>query len=124
MSNFRGTDFFLVLRGLKAVSRAATNITEAELKEAWASSSSSRPDLKKFFVKPCNPENISKDVKEAVGRSLAVAEGLKEYSFLAAQRLIKSNFNVTEPFDQTSPIAQEYWDHNSQQGIIAVISLN
>ena len=33
MSKFRGTDVLLVLRGLKAVSRAATNITEAELKE-------------------------------------------------------------------------------------------
>lgn len=120
MSKFRGTDFLLVLRGLKAVSRAATNITEAELKEAWASSSSSRPGFKNLFAKSYNPENISKDVNEVVGRSLAVAEGLKEYSLIAAQRLIKENFNVTKSFNQESPVAQEFLDPNFQQGMIII----
>lgn len=121
MSKFRGTDVLLVLRGLKAVSRAATNITEAELKEAWASSSSSRPGLKNLFAKSYNPENVSKDVKEAIGRSLAVVEGLKEYSVIAAQRLIKVNLNSTESLYQTTPIAQEFLGSNFQQGRIIVI---
>ncbi|EFX89928.1 hypothetical protein DAPPUDRAFT_300027 [Daphnia pulex] len=117
MSKFRGTDILLVLRGLKAVSRAVTNVTEAELKEAWSFSSSSRPRLHNLFVKPYNPENISKDVKEAVGRSLAVVEGLKEYSIIAAQQLIKTNFNATKSFKQTSQVEQEFLDPNFQQGI-------
>lgn len=120
MSKFRGTDILLVLKGLKAVSRAATNVTEAELKEAWSFSSSSRPRLHNLFVKPYNPENISKDVKEAVGRSLAVVEGLKEFSIIAAQQLIKTNFNATKSFKQTSQVEQEFLDPNFQQGIIIV----
>jgi len=120
MSKFRGTDFFLVLRGLKSVSRAATTITEAELKEAWASSSYSRPRLHNLSNKTYNPENISKDVKEAVGRSLAVVEGLKEYSIIAAQQLIKTNFYATESFKQASQAEKELLDQKFQQGMIFV----
>jgi len=39
MAKFPGSDFITVLRGLNAVSKAAINITEKELKEAWSSSS-------------------------------------------------------------------------------------
>lgn len=92
MARFLGADFVVVLRGLNAVSRAVANVTEAELKEAWAFSSSSRPQFQNLCVKSYKPEDIAKNVKDAAERSFAVVEGLKQYSSIAAQRLIKPNF--------------------------------
>ena len=68
-----------VLRGLKAVARAASAVTEAELKEAW-SSSSVRP-----VVAAIQDSGPARMVREAAGRSGAVLVGLKEYSVLAAR---------------------------------------
>lgn len=110
MAKFLGTDFVVILRGLNAVSRAAANITEAELREAWAFSSSSRPQLQNLFVKSCKPEDIAKNVKDVAGRSFAVVEGLKKYTSVAAQKLMKTNLNLSQPSETTQENAKIFSD--------------
>ena len=86
MAKFRGSDFITVLRGLNAVSKAATNITEKELKEAW-SSSSIRSSLGNVNLN-VNTEDLPRKLRETAGRSLAVAQGMTEFSKIVAQQFI------------------------------------
>ncbi|XP_057378763.1 atypical kinase COQ8B, mitochondrial-like isoform X1 [Daphnia carinata] len=110
MAKLLGTDFFVILRGLNAVSRAAANVTEAELREAWTSSSSSRPQLQNLFVKNCKPEDIANNVKDAAGRSFAVIEGLKQFTSVAARKLMKTNYNVSHPSKTAPEDAKKFSD--------------
>lgn len=89
MMKGRTGDLIAVFRGLNAVSRAAVNLTQAELKETWLMSSV-RMGLKdvRFNLKT---ENISQSLSDAVGRSLAVARGLKEFSVIASQQHVPNS---------------------------------
>lgn len=108
MAKLRGTDILTVLRGLNAVSRAAANVTEAELKEAWTSSStvSGLRNLKINY----KPENFPQQVKEAAERSFAVVSGLKAFSLISAQRLIPSNADQSnfQSYNESQPAAAEF----------------
>lgn len=88
MAKFRGNDVVTVLRGLSAVSRAAANVTEAELKEAWLSPSA-QSGIKNWTFN-YKVEDLPKYAKEAAERSFAVARGLKELSITSAQRLVNN----------------------------------
>lgn len=89
MGKLRGSDILTVLRGLKAVSRAAANVTEAELKEAWTSSST-MSGLRNLNIN-YKTEDFPQQVKEAAERTYSVARSLKEFSLISAQRLIQEN---------------------------------
>ena len=107
-------DVQIVLRGLNAVSRAATSVTEAELKEAWTSSSSTRAGLKNLLAVNYKPDNFLKHFEEATERSFAVVKGLKEYSIITQQWMGKK---ITYPFKLYQDVqATEKLD--SQQGMI------
>jgi len=90
----QGYDMLVALRGLNSVSRAAANVTEAELIEAWQSSSVVS-GLKGITSQFCGPE-LSQGIKEVAGRSLAVAQGAREFSIIAASQLMHSNFGNLE----------------------------
>ena len=95
MAKFRGSDVLTVLRGLNAVSRAARNVTEKELKEAW-SSSSVRSGLSNVNLINFNAQDLPQYFSEAAGRSLAVAKGMTEFSQIALRQFIVLN-SKTEP---------------------------
>jgi len=108
----QGYDVLVALRGLNSVSKAATNITEAELKEAWKSSSVVS-GFKSATSHLLGPE-LSQGIKEAAGRSLAVAQGAREFSIIAASQLIHSNFGILDGFSSkkgsTDPILTQEFD--------------
>jgi hypothetical protein len=89
MAKFRGSDVVTILKGLNAVSKAATSITEKELKEAWSSSSirSSLGNVNLNF----NTEDLPRQFRETAGRSLAVAKGMSEFSKIIAHQFILVN---------------------------------
>lgn len=89
MAKFRGSDILIILRGLNSVSKAATAVTEAELKEAWTAMSF-RPIVKNFVEKQ-KSEDLVKQAGEVFERSLTVARGLKEFSVIAAQQAFSQN---------------------------------
>jgi hypothetical protein len=85
MAKIRGSDVLIVLRGLNAVSKAAINITEAQLKEAWTSSSF-RPIINNV-IESNNRREIRKQFQEVTGRTYAVVQGLKEFSSIVSQKV-------------------------------------
>lgn len=118
MAKSRGVDMLTVLRGLNAVSKAAANVTEAELKEAWMNSSI-RSGLKTVLIKNYVPENLPKQLSEATGRSLAVANGLAKFSVIAAQRFVNHDLSsyMSKPQHESQQSTETISDSYSQQGI-------
>ena len=90
-NKLRSPDLLVILRGLNAVSKAAINVTESELKEAW-STSSIHSGLKSTGQNLKNENFSIPPVNEVVERSLVVARGLKEFSIIASQNLVSRNF--------------------------------
>ncbi len=99
-NKLRSPDLLVILRGLNAVSKAAINVTESELKEAW-STSSIRSGLKSTGQNLKNDNFSIPPVNEVVERSLAVARGLKEFSIIASQNLVSRNFTNLQKLGAT-----------------------
>lgn len=72
------------------MSRAAVNVTEAELKDAW-SSSSIRSGLANVRLPSLNAGDLSRQLGEAAGRSGAVARSLKEFAVASSQLMNKNS---------------------------------
>ena len=91
------------------MSKAATAVTEAELKEAWTTSSF-RPVVSSFVDKQ-KSEDLVKQAGEAFERSMTVARGLKEFSVLAVQHAFaqKQGFTKTssEEIEKKTSAASE-----------------
>lgn len=115
MAKLRGTDILTVLRGLNAVSKAAANVTEAELKEAWASSSTISA-LRNVNLR-YKPEDLPQQVKEAAERSFAVVKGLKEFSLISAQNLVQKNFGQSDSTEFSQQGSQESFDPVPSPGL-------
>ena len=115
MAKPKASDILLVLRGLGAVSRAASNITEVELKEAWMSSSV-RTELS--TVKPrVISQELSHQLGEVAGKSLAVAKGVQEFSIFALHQFVPANFKplVSKTLD-TNDFEEELVDPSTIEG--------
>jgi len=100
MAKCRGYDVLTTLRGLNSVSKAAANITEAELKEAWKSSSV-LSGLKSMTSNCVGPE-LSQRVSDVAGRSFAVAKSVEQFSIVAAQQLVRTNFGTIQNYSSKS----------------------
>lgn len=110
MAKFVVNDALVMLRGLTAVSRAAINVTENELKEAWHHSSV-RTGLRNVNLDMKN-QNVFELLNEVKERSFAATKGLSEFSSVAIQKLCDKNSSSTQSKDFVDNIGDTYAGKN------------